>query len=139
MDIHAPSSRKPCELDTRHGFLRKQVEPDNFVVRETLRLPKKHPGPTVPRTCLPVEAALPLFDSATDRACAIVGYRRARNAAARRSHAQRRRKYCEDPLQRYQVSLHYQVPQTRTTSTLGMFAYHNHHNSSVSGSMAAIG
>lgn len=105
----------------------------------TAAAPQKHPGPTVPRTCLPVEAALPLFGSATGRACTIVGYRQARNAAARRSHAQCRRKYCEDPFQRYQVSLHYQAPQTRTTSALGVFACHNHHNSPVSGSMAATG
>ena len=66
-----------------------------FVVRETLRLKKKHPGLTVPQTCLLVDAILPRTGSPTDRAIAIVGYRRARNAAARRAHAQRRRKYCE--------------------------------------------
>ena len=56
---------------------------------------KKHPGLTVPQTCLLVDAALPRTGSPTDRAIAIVDYRRARNAAARRSHAQRRRRYCE--------------------------------------------
>ena len=54
----------------------------------------------MPQTCLLVDAVLP-------RAGAIVGYRRARNAAARRSHAQRRRRYCEYLFQRHQVSLHY--------------------------------
>ena len=76
-----------------------------FVVREMLRLPKKQPGLTVPQTCLLVDAALPRTGSPTDRACAIVGYRRARNAAARR--AQRRRRYCEGLFRHYEVSLHY--------------------------------
>ena len=78
-----------------------------FVVRETLRLKKKHPGLTVPQTCLLVDAVLPRTGAPTDRAGAIVDYRRARNAAARRSHAQCRRKYCERLFQRHQVSLHY--------------------------------
>ena len=61
----------------------------------------------MPQTCLLVDALLPRSGSPTDRALAIVGYRRARNAAARRSHAQRRRKYCEYLFRRHQVSLHY--------------------------------
>ncbi len=43
---------------------------------------KKVPGLTVPRTCLLVDAVLPRTGSPTDRALAIVDYRRARNAAA---------------------------------------------------------
>lgn len=46
--------------------------------------PPKQPRLTVPRTCLLVEAAPLLTGSATDRAGAIVGCRRTRNAAARR-------------------------------------------------------
>ena len=42
-------------------------------------------------------------------ALAIVDYRRARNAAARRAHAQRRRKYCEYLFRQYEVSLHHQA------------------------------
>ena len=61
----------------------------------------------MPQTCLLVDAALPRTGSPTDRACAIVGYRRARNAAARRAHAQRRRRYCEGLFRHYEVSLHY--------------------------------
>ena len=66
-----------------------------------------HPGLTVPQTCLLVDALLPRTGSPTNRALAIVDYRRARTAAARRSHAQRRRRYCEYLFQRHQVSLHY--------------------------------
>lgn len=36
-------------------------------------------------------------------------YRRARNAIARRAHAQRRRKYCEYLFRQYEVSLHHQA------------------------------
>ena len=61
----------------------------------------------MPQTCLLVDTVLPRTGTPTDRACAIVDYRRARNAAAHRSHAQRRRRYCEYLFQRYQVSLHY--------------------------------
>ncbi|MCY4519485.1 MAG: hypothetical protein OXC13_01745 [Caldilineaceae bacterium] len=61
----------------------------------------------MPQTCLLVDAVLPRTSAPTARAGAIVGYRRARNAAARRSHAQRRRRYCEYLFQRHQVSLHY--------------------------------
>ena len=61
----------------------------------------------MPQTCLLVDAALPRTGSLTDRVCAIVGYRRARNAAARRAHAQRRRRYCECLFRHYEVSLHY--------------------------------
>ena len=68
---------------------------------------KKHPGLTVPQTCLLVDAVLPRIGAPTDRACAIVDYRRAHNAAARRSHARRRRRYCEYLFRSYQVSLHY--------------------------------
>ncbi|MCY4521397.1 MAG: hypothetical protein OXC13_11540, partial [Caldilineaceae bacterium] len=68
---------------------------------------KKHPGLTVPQTCLLVDALLPRTGTPTARAVAIVDYRRARNAAARRSHARRRRKYCERLFQRHQVSLPY--------------------------------
>ena len=68
---------------------------------------KKHPGLTVPQTCLLVDAVLPRTGAPADRACAIVDYRRARNAAARRSHAQRRRRYCEYLFRRHQGSLHY--------------------------------
>ena len=56
--------------------------------------------------------ALPPTGSPPDRVCAIVGYRRARNAAARRAHAQRRRRYCEDLFRQYEVSLHHQVVTT---------------------------
>ena len=69
----------------------------------------------MPQTCLLVDAALPRTGSPTDRACAIVGYRRARNAAARR--AQRRRRYCEGLFRHYEVSLHYQL-QFRTSKLL---------------------
>ena len=78
-----------------------------FVVRETLRLQKNVPGLTVPQTCLLVDAVLPRTGSPTDRALAIVDYRRARNAAARRAHAQRRRRYCAYLFRQYEVSLHY--------------------------------
>ena len=61
----------------------------------------------MPQTCLLVDAARPRTGSPTDRVCAIVDYRRARNAAARRSHAQRRRRYCEYLFRSHQVSLHY--------------------------------
>lgn len=45
---------------------------------------KKHSGLTVPQTCLLVDASLPRTGSPTDP-IAIVDYRRARNAAARRA------------------------------------------------------
>ena len=61
----------------------------------------------MPRTCLLVDAVLPRTGSPTERACAIVGYRRARNAAAHRSHALRRRRYCAYLFQRHQGSLPY--------------------------------
>ena len=77
-----------------------------FVVREILRL-KKQPDLTVLQTCLLVDAALPCTGTPAHRACAIVDYRRARNAAARRTHAQRRRRYCECLFRQYEVSLHY--------------------------------
>ena len=54
-----------------------------------------------------VDAALPRTGTPADRAYAIVGYRRACDAATRRFHAQRRRKYCAYLFQRHQVSLHY--------------------------------
>jgi len=61
----------------------------------------------VPQTCLLVDAALPCTGTPSDRTLAIVDYRRARNAAARRAHAQRRRRYCEYLFRPYEVSLHY--------------------------------
>ena len=61
----------------------------------------------MPRTCLLVDAALPRTGSPAARALAIVDYRRARNAAARRAHAQRRRKSGAYLFRHYEVSLHY--------------------------------
>ena len=61
----------------------------------------------MPQTCLLVDAVLPRTGSPTEHTCAIVGYRRARNAAARRAHAQRRQRYCEHLYRHYEVSLLY--------------------------------
>ncbi|MCY4520499.1 MAG: hypothetical protein OXC13_06930 [Caldilineaceae bacterium] len=57
----------------------------------------------MPQTCLLVDAVLPRIGSPADRALAIVDYRRARNAAARRAHARRRRRYCAYLFQRHQA------------------------------------
>ena len=61
----------------------------------------------MPQTCLLVDAVLPRTGSPADRALAIVDYRRARNAAARRAHAQRHRRYCAYLFRHYEVSLPY--------------------------------
>ena len=75
-----------------------------FGVREMLRLPQQTVRPD--RTPnLPVRGRGPV--PALHPGRAIVGYRRARNAATRRAHAHRRRRYCEYLFRRHQVSLHY--------------------------------
>ena len=68
--------------------------------------PKKLPDLIVSQTCLLVDTILPRTGSSTDRAIAIVGYSRARNAAAHRTHTQHRRWYCEYLFRRHQGSLH---------------------------------
>ncbi|MCY4520266.1 MAG: hypothetical protein OXC13_05745 [Caldilineaceae bacterium] len=73
-----------------------------FVIREVLRL-KKQPGLTGPQTCLLVDTVLPRTGSLTDRAIAMVGYRRARNATARCAHSRCRRRYCERLFRQYEA------------------------------------
>ena len=63
----------------------------------------------MPQICLLVDASLPRTSSPTDRAIAIVDYRRARKTAARRAHAERPRRYCEYLFRQHEVSLHCQV------------------------------
>ena len=68
---------------------------------------QKRSGLTVSQTCLLVDV-LPRTGSPADCAIAIVDYRRARNAAARRAHVQHRRRYCVYLFRQYE---HYWVRQ----------------------------
>ena len=72
-------------------------------IEQCFRDGKQFFGLTVPRTCLLVDAVLSHTGSPADRALAIVDYRWARNAAARRSHAQCRRKHCAHLFRQYEV------------------------------------